>query len=349
MGSRKPTSAPAKCPHSIIVFPGDSTEGVLDAYGKVVLATFDDTALSEGAVTAVGTVHKDAPDVPPGHKQYPKSVPHYWSGYSADTSRKEPHPKSMVQYVRVARAAINDTQNFAPGVEKLAAGIVRLARLIGDAGHVSRRRRTHKSITDALSDNEQALTLYGLVVKNLLMDGHPLTEPNWVALRSDMLSVSRALCQSDVHPSRANGFLAWPQEGAAQVMSSATSQDDPGANMYRVKAGDRQVDIRLGSVHSVKGQTHLATLLVSTYWHDHSSEKMMPWLLGERSNGKGAGTRDKKRLLQTYVAMTRPSHLVCLAIPRFALGNGDIQKQRLVCLADRGWNIVEVGTAEPTS
>ncbi|MCI0431227.1 MAG: hypothetical protein L0210_11905 [Rhodospirillales bacterium] len=106
------------------------------------------------------------------------------------------------------------------------------------------------------------------------------------------------------------------------------------------------MDIRLGSIHSVKGQTHLATIVLNTYWHAHSSLRTLPWLLGSKVNESGAGVQDRKRLLQTYVAMTRPSHLICLAIPRVAFGDDQACAAGSQTLKERGWHVVEVGEGE---
>jgi len=127
------------------------------------------------------------------------------------------------------------------------------------------------------------------------------------------------------------------------MVDAPTSPTDAGPNVYRVvhECG-RRVDIRLGSIHSVKGQTHLATLLLNTFWNGHSSKKLLPWILGNKANGGKAKAQNRDRLLQTYVAMTRPSHLVCLAVPRSALGDDAALNGHVETLKARGWHVVEV-------
>jgi hypothetical protein len=70
-------------------------------------------------------------------------------------------------------------------------------------------------------------------------------------------------------------------------------------------------------------------------------------LLGEKINLNGAGIQDRARLHQTYVAMSRPSHLVCLAIPRSKLGNADVLFGRVEALKNRGWQVAEVVDGAP--
>jgi hypothetical protein len=45
------------------------------------------------------------------------------------------------------------------------------------------------------------------------------------------------------------------------------------------KMGNK-VDIRVGSIHSVKGETHTGTLVMETFWYGDSLEALLPWLFG---------------------------------------------------------------------
>lgn len=343
IGPRLIDGAPAACGHTIFIFPDSTPAGVLDAYGKHVLATFDDGALAKGAVTAVGAVHQDASDVAPGHAHFPKSVPHYWSGYTAEIARKEPHPKSLVHYIRAAQAVVRDGRDLSPGVEKLASGLIRLADRIGNAGQIKRNARTHRVIVGALEADAALLAVYRQLVKTLLIDWMPLTEENWGAMQADILAISCALCDGPTNDANATTFLAWWGDDRSLAVGTPTSRNDAGPNVYRVSGGERCVDVRLGSIHSVKGQTHLATLVLNTYWHAHSSQRMLPWLLGNKVNDDGAKVQDRKRLLQAYVAMTRPSHMICLAVPRSVFGNDQACANAVAKLQERGWQVVEIG------
>jgi DNA helicase-2/ATP-dependent DNA helicase PcrA len=343
IGPKSMAGVSASCANAIFIFPGNSTAGVLDAYGKHALTIFDDHALTDGVVTAVGAVHQDASDVAPGHAHFPKSVPHYWSGYTAEICRKEPHPKSLVQYVRAAQSAVRDGRNLSPGIERIASGLIRLAGRIGDTGQLKRRARTHRTIVDALAANAEALAAYRRLVKAILIDWMPLTEATWSAVRGDILTIACTLCDGAPNQANVTSFLAWLADEQSLTLGTARSPSDAGPNVYRVVDGDRRLDIRLGSIHSVKGQTHLATMVLNTYWHAHSAQQMLPWLLGTKINASGAGVRDRKRLLQTYVAMTRPSHLICLAIPRSIFGDDQGVAQQIATLIERGWRVAEIG------
>ena len=342
VGPKSARDIAAECRQAIFVFPDNNTSGVLDAYGKHVLSAFDDTLLERVVVTAVGAVHQDAPDTPPGHAQHPKTVPHYWSGYTADIARKESHPRSLVQYIRAAQAAVRDSGELALGVEKIALGLTRLAGFIGDAGHLKRRTRSHRAVVEALRPAPATLAAYRGLIATYLMDWTPLTEETWGAMRDPISTIVGALCIDVVAIDKGANFLAWPGDDPSLASEPADSPDAAGANVFRVADGGRQIDIRLGSIHSVKGQTHLATMVLNTYWHAHSFKQMLPWLLGTKINQNGAKIQDTKRLQQTYVAMTRPTHLICLAIPRSVFGDAESYEKYAAILAGRGWLVGDV-------
>lgn len=347
-GPRVVSDAPEHCPNAVFIFPDSSTEGVLDAYGQHVLSTFSDSALAQGDVAAVGAVHQDADGVSPGHAHFPKTVPHYWSGYAAEIAKREPHPRTLIQYIRVAQAIVRDGRDLSPGIEKIASGVVRLARRSGGGELLGRRAPKHRVLVEALGKNAEAAAAYRRLLRAFLIDWEILTCQSWEQWQTDILAATGGLSDSGAAPDSADPFLQWDEHDPSLKAPASASPQDAGPNVYRVADGaGRSVDIRLGSVHSMKGQTHLATLLLNTYWHDHSSKKIFPWLLGERTNLNGAKERDRTRLLQTYVAMTRPSHLVCLAIPRFVFGDNAALAKNLATLRVRGWRVADVVDGKP--
>lgn len=89
-----------------------------------------------------------------------------------------------------------------------------------------------------------------------------------------------------------------------------------------------------------KGQTHLATLVLETFNQTHFLNGLMPWLVGQHQHGaKCASDKAMQRLLQVYVAMTRPTHLLCLALRQSSLGAGKELAANQEKLMARGWQI----------
>lgn len=101
---------------------------------------------------------------------------------------------------------------------------------------------------------------------------------------------------------------------------------------FQDEESGRKIDVQLASIHSVKGKTHLATMVVETFWYDHNIMSILPWL-GNWSTVK-PGKRDETRLKCHYVALTRARGLVCIAIPKDL-----VTDDQILMLNEKGWNV----------
>ena len=136
---------------------------------------------------------------------------------------------------------------------------------------------------------------------------------------------------------QADAFLAWPQ--GAQGSQTPTVTGKGRDNLYRYPKNGQRVGIRVGSIHSAKGETHAATLVLETFYYDYNLEKAIPWLEGSKSGGTGQ-TRMDERLKLHYVAMTRPTHLLCLAMRRDSFcQDDDLDQEAVERLEKRGWRV----------
>lgn len=80
---------------------------------------------------------------------------------------------------------------------------------------------------------------------------------------------------------------------------------------------ERDINIEVATVHSVKGQTHCATLyLESFYYNDggksYESQRLADAFLGNSITNRGI--RIQQSLKMTYVGFSRPTNLLCVAI-----------------------------------
>ncbi|MBO6638477.1 MAG: ATP-dependent helicase [Roseitalea sp.] len=323
----------------IIVFPDDSTDGVLETFGTHLLETFDDATIAIGDCFAVGGVHRPSPEaIGPGHGKFPRSVEHYWAEYSPEMSKSDRHPKTLVGYVHNAQKMIRVSKDAAGGIAHLATGLKRLTRQIGQPASALERTLKHRVIRGVLGPTPESLERYDAFVQTFLITMTPMTEELWLDYVPQLRELAGHLCQGDANHDAGDDFLAWeePQANAAEL----EGPQEHAENVVKVTSGDREVSIRLGSIHQVKGQTHFATLLLSTFQNHHSSEKIVPWLTGGKSSGNGEGIQNVSRLKQSYVALTRPTHLVAVALRNSAIA-GDRAKA-MEMLQAQGWEIKDL-------
>jgi len=98
------------------------------------------------------------------------------------------------------------------------------------------------------------------------------------------------------------------------------------------------IEVKVGTIHSAKGETHTATLYLETFYQGkRESESIMEQLCGihyERPSGK-KDTYKKETLKMAYVGMSRPSHLLCFA------GQKENILSNRETLEDNGWIIID--------
>jgi hypothetical protein len=152
--------------------------------------------------------------------------------------------------------------------------------------------------------------------------------------------IAETISGGSLNSAEADAFLRWQESGieAARSASARKSHD----NMYCYPRDGKAVAIRVGSIHSAKGETHTATLLFETYWYDHNLESLLLWLDGTKSGGSTATDRQKSRLKVHYVAMTRPTHLLCLALRKSTISTKTDLMQKLTA---RGWVIQDLASS----
>lgn len=85
---------------------------------------------------------------------------------------------------------------------------------------------------------------------------------------------------------------------------------------------DAELEIEVTSVHSVKGQTHVATLYLESYYYkdgngdkakSYESERLASQFLGIQIKAD-VGDRVKQSAKMAYVGFSRPTELLCIAI-----------------------------------
>lgn len=150
--------------------------------------------------------------------------------------------------------------------------------------------------------------------------------------RQIVIDVVEFIAAQDIDQDRVAEFLEWPGPELAAPPHGLPGHD----NFYRYPFEAPEVQISVGSIHSVKGQTHTATLVLDTFYFNHHLQELKPWLLGQKIGKGGEGSRLQTRLKQHYVAMTRPTHLLCVAM------KDTFTDAEIATLKARSWRVARV-------
>ena len=316
--------------HAIFLFDDVSIGFVLDRYAEYLTEVFTENELRDGSFTAVGAVHRPSND-----GNMPHSVAHYWPSYDHEISRAEPQPKSFVQYLAAGRRLAQNSGEAHTLVDMVARGLLRLAKLANPNLELRRRKRSHRFVIELLEAHPKARKDYFDLVHVLCIERAPLTKAGWEGdCRNIVADISAAITGLDFDADAVEHFLAWDDTDGPGADDHTQRRSD---NIFRYPCGNLTVEIRVGSIHSVKGETHTATLVLDTYYRAHHLKALKAWLTGAKSEGSGETPAMQSRLRLHYVAMSRPSHLLCLAMRDDVLSVADTKK-----VLERGWRIGKV-------
>jgi hypothetical protein len=322
--------------HALFLFDDQTIGHVMPSYAAYLLELFSEGELRAGTFTAVGATHRPGTD-----DKVPRYVAHYWSEYDHELTALDPRPKTFVQFLAAGLALTHTTGEVYHVVEKIADGILRLAAILNPNAELSLRKRRHRYVLELLVDHSVARRDYIEIVSALTAAKAGNTVPsNWNdvwALR--IKAVANILSGTTRDTAEAAAFLSCQPETTDGPQSSSPVRRD---NVFRYPLEGTKVEVHVGSIHSVKGETHTATMVLDTYYRKHHLEALRPWLLGKKSGGGSENDTLLSRLRQHYVAMTRPSHLICLAMREDCLLDGDVS-----ALKNRGWRVARVKAAGP--
>ena len=156
----------------------------------------------------------------------------------------------------------------------------------------------------------------------------------WQTWKKPITDIANALLAGTAAES-ADDFMAWEDERGA-VGALATR-----GNIFYYPSTEPAVRIKVGSIHSVKGETHLATLVFDTHFNGSHLTRIKDWLTGARSGLTANRPQLRKSLRQHYVAVTRPSRLLCLAMRSDSFTDAEVEQVRA-----RNWNIGDLANKQ---
>lgn len=326
--------------HAIFLVGEDSAGAVLKAYGQYLLSVFDEDQelLDRLTFTAVGAVHRDKDG---SEKHKPHNLSHYCAEYDPAIAAKDPKPKTFLQYVKAGHrlgsqfAAEESGGESFSAVERIALGVINFAKDVATQFDPKPRKRSHRFILESIKDDKANCDKYLKIIGYLAVGKNFPSEADWNTTWRDIV-IDIVASLSGVVPRSDHPFLDYQLSEGSSLNHIGTRN-----NTYTVENDGRKVDVKLGSIHSVKGETHTATLVLDTFNKSHHLKMIFPWIKGKPKRKVSAA--DEKRLKLHYVAMTRPSHLICLAIKKSTLEkNGVINQKDIDELKSHGWGKIAI-------
>jgi len=314
------------CEHTVFVFDRAVVKRIVPSFGDLVLKTVPPVVLQKQAVCVVGNRVNAAHHT---KDNFPAYLGDYGEVYVSPRAAKPATPDTFLGYIVEARKKWTETGMGAEPYNLAVSGILALLRRTS-TGEAEALPRTKTALHQALLQSGR-LVAFQKLFWQLLNPMNALDELKWAASMKEIMVLFGLPKPSE----ELLNFLAWENCPGAMHTNGMTSVIQT-EGVYLHRTGGVSLPIRFDSIHGVKGETHAATLVVETFARQHDLKELLPVLTAMQH---GSQIRDSARAhcKRVFVGITRPSHLLCLAI--FAEHVNDVQ---IAALGANGWKVVRV-------
>jgi len=319
------------CRHTVFTFDEDSIGAVLPAFGRLVLEEFHDCSTDGRKFKAVG--YRKKPEEP-DKRRLPHSIGDYWSEFDPVGPGSSRHFEHFIDYVRAARRSLGQNGECAEPYRALLSASLSLLHRAG-ARTPDNKRFSRKTLLDALG-KARSKDSFCDVMRALCLDDTVRDDARWKTYSDRIVALVAPILEAP-GTTGIGDFIGWAASGASGRRTEPESSNR-GTNCYRCKHNGRAVSIEVTTIHAVKGQTHTGTLLLETFWKKHDLGDACDWLAdGGKHTKTKLGIERRERLKRLYVAATRPTELLCLAVHRDRLPPCVSYN-----LKSEGWSIVDL-------
>ncbi len=238
------------------------------------------------------------------------SLPSYYPSYEAKTSKGALYKHCLFEYIRKS-----DIHSAPDCIDNILNAISDLLDRMGISYENNGRnlRYTKNRVESFLKDcyPDQATTLRTKISEwtlNILKSTEDVNIETFYSIRNYIHNVLSKLFKLD---QTSNIYRSFMKEPEIKDNGKKDYQDEQSRNIYK----NKNVEIEIATIHSVKGETHIATLYMETaYKNKCESQRIGDQMCGIPYSGKQEVTLMTLRM--AYVAMSRPKYLLCFAIQK---------------------------------
>lgn len=300
-----------KCRHTIFLFDEGHAPEVIPAFGDLI----DAEALEKGPYKALGAVGRLS------EKSSHLSICSYWPTF--ERNRKPSKTEwTFETYLLQTRIALQETGDCSQAYQLLVEALLKVAQCQGS----NYRRMNSGEFLKAVK--ERGEYTHREFRNQLLSWCCQLDQSESIDLLQYQRQIDQILSPSFGELSGEAIRFITEQKEILQKGGVFSAAHKPNIYIHNDK-----VEIEIDTIHGAKGQTHQATLLLETFYNQFHLQTILPYFYGQTAKKPGVRIT-QKYLPLAYVAATRPTDLLCLAMPRSHLCGQDIQQ-----LSNKGWVI----------
>ncbi len=308
--------------HTVFIYDNSTIGQVIEEYAELVSEQFSEKykKSQDFIVKVVGAVGKNI------EKEDDLKIVSYWSGFDKNKSKNSFKADSLVECVHRCRNL--PSSDWATGYKLINECVI---KMLSKANIKDGNNRLFNFST--FKEDLKKKVMWEKYRKFLF----------WALERNNNIQISQRIwghvedffkkwIRQDSIPEGLKYISYTEAESGVKANWQKSKLTKLSGNVLKHEAG---FNIEFSTIHGVKGETHDATLVLETKNYYPDLSVMIP------TPKKPNAILSKKFMRQLYVAMSRPKHLLCLAIHKDRV---DENAKKL--LKENGWNIIKIKAEE---
>lgn len=281
-------------PH-IIVYDDNTVQLVKDKFGEIIIS--NGLHHREDAIFKAVGGRKDA-----GHV----NIKSYFPDFNKSANKIKEYYSSMDDYLNALTVSTLKSSNVKGLKDILFSMMLQVLKLSAVRDTVRDRLFTSRSLERYLIENDPELyQRFRLQIEKSINDFL-----NGEEIKTGIIDFIQSKLLPHFGTVITTALSAFISEPPTILISSTPTKH----NIYETIYNDEKVEISFQTIHSVKGETHTGTLYLETFNRAYDVTKILPLLCKSQNRTNGYINSNRGRMKQAYVAMSRPTDLLCLAV-----------------------------------
>lgn len=305
----------------VLVFTDATIDRVLPTFGNIIEQCDLQNKCENKTYKAIGWVGKS-------HEQGYRTITSYWPGFMGVRKIKQSEHDTLIGYLKQGL----NTQIAVDGANYYRKIFLRMflkALRVSEVKDVQNDRNfSEKSFVDYLKkivpDFYDELNVKMAEWSFKIQNGIDVSEEVKNFIICDFAKIFKFDCR------KLDNFLELSNMKHLFVNATTVGEEQLNSERY-MHSGDVIIDV--ATIHSVKGETHTATLYLETYYKGYDLSRILDNLCGVSCSPKSS---KKSTMKMAYVGMTRPTHLLCIALHQTSINNHEDE------LNAQGWECIHV-------
>lgn len=314
----------ALSPVTFLAYTDATVGNVISHFGKYVAEVADASDLDKGLVKAVGARQK-----PMEKPRVGSNLSQYCPTYVHQEALPQPTRQTIAQLLSTVYNPIEVTAQLASRINAAKIALVRLLRL-ADCNDLV-QIYNWQQLEELWGSEHRGLFLLRKLALSCITGGAVFDKNELESLVQRFCSDLSEWLPPGVTPDvlLANDELRL----VAPVELVQNSSNNP-MNVHKVESNGKNFSINIGTIASVKGETHFATLVLETFNStSFDVSKLLPLFCDESVASEYTDSVSRSHIKNLFVATSRPTRILCLAVHQERL------KKYEEKIKKKGWSV----------